>query len=97
MRCNVFWGSHGCMLEEHDTGQHVCDCCNTRKSHRRKHDNAPATEPPMKDGVLCVGTWPYYGPDTAFFTLLYGKHFVGLPDEYTRLAALKEGEHGGTG
>lgn len=97
MSCNVFWGSHGCDLEPHDTGQHVCDCCTPRKKHRARHDAATSMDQvEFKDGVICVGTWPYYGPATAFFTY-QDKHFVDLPGELERLAALKEGEHDGAG
>ena len=49
--CRVFWGSHGCDLLRGHEGHHRCDCC-----------ECDVHEP----GTECVGSHPYYGPDTSF-------------------------------
>ena len=50
--CDTFWGSHGCELEEDHDGAHWC-CCE-------------CVEHP-DPGSGCVGTAPYYGPETRFY------------------------------
>ena len=85
--CMTFWGSHGCMLPKGHDGQHRCDCCEPDDAHRDAHARASATRPPeMESGWVCVGTWPYYGPATAFF----GEDGLDLPGEWARLAALRD-------
>lgn len=85
--CWTFWGTHGCMLPSGHDGQHVCSCCEPDDAHRDAHARAAATNPPeIEDGVVCVGTWPYYGPATTFF----GHYGVDLPGEWERLAALRD-------
>ena len=61
--CRVYWGSHGCsLLRGHAGDGHDCGCCEC-KNH-----------PDAGDGVLCVATAPYYGPETRF----YGEDAVAL-------------------
>ncbi len=50
--CDTFWGSHGCELEEDHVGAHWC-CCEC------------VEHPDPESG--CVGTAPYYGPETGFY------------------------------
>lgn len=76
MICDVFWGSHGCVLDAGHDGQHWCDCCPRRWTHRFHRDR-----------LGCVGTWPYYGEGTAFFRFDDIRH-VDMPDEFARLARL---------
>jgi hypothetical protein len=55
-QCNAAWGSHGCILSANHDGPHVCQC---------HLDHPPSTNCSEEFG--CVGTTPYYGPDTKFY------------------------------
>ena len=54
MECRTYWGSHGCSLPKGHEGHHFC-CCEC------------VSHPDEDSG--CVGAFPYYGPDTNFYTL----------------------------
>lgn len=56
--CRVYWGSHGCVYERGHDGRHKCGCCNCA-DHEKDHELEP--------GLVCVGAYPYYGPDTEFY------------------------------
>lgn len=57
--CRVYWGSHGCRLERGHEGHHECICA------RDENGNLEPKED--EDGVLNVGAFPYYGPETRFY------------------------------
>ena len=54
VECPICWGSHGCTLPRKHDGPHFC-CCDC--------DNHP------DPGSGCVGTAPYYGDKTQFFSV----------------------------
>lgn len=101
--CDVFWGSHGCDLPQHDDGQHVCtSCCmesEDREGHMARHMEQSGEEYGLQPEG-CAGTWPYYGrrnmagrqATLQFFrySSANGWQFENLPDEFDRLAALHE-------
>lgn len=97
MTCNVFWGSHGCDLEEGHEGLHHClSCCEPENdSHMAAHAAADGKEYGVEG---CAGLWPYYGRhnmtgegNLKFFTLSDSPDWTMtyLPDEFDRMAALR--------
>ena len=80
--CGVFWGSHGCDLPVGHDGQHVCSCCPGEPGHTTASSTDRVED---VDGVACVGTWPYYGPDTVFFRL----DDLGIEGEFARLEGIR--------
>ncbi len=51
--CSIGWGTHGCELPNGHAGHHYC-CCEC------------VNHPDPDSG--CVGTYPYYGSITRFYT-----------------------------
>ncbi|NWL34415.1 hypothetical protein DM791_16145 [Paenarthrobacter nitroguajacolicus] len=62
-RCRVYWGSHGCHLARGHESLHTCDCCEC--DDHLAHAGVFVDED--GDEVLCVASWPYYGPATQFY------------------------------
>ena len=52
--CRVCWGSH---------------CCNLPLGHAEPHFCCCECESHPDPGSGCVGTAPYYGPETKFYTV----------------------------
>jgi hypothetical protein len=87
--CDVFWGSHGCSLEDGHV-EHICEgCCDPSHQHQ---------DAPNGYGFNgCAGAWPYYGRDkmsgesAALPFFLYYKNEKGewvhenLPDEFHKI------------
>lgn len=89
--CEIFWGSHGCVLAIGHKGQHLCDCCAINDfAHMQAHWNATADQYGANG---CAATWPYYGsknmagenPSLPFFVDT-DKGFKNVPEEFTRMA-----------
>ncbi len=57
MKCETYWGSHGCDLERYHKGDHECDCCEC-EDHEKSN---------MVGNVMCVAKYPYYGENTQFY------------------------------
>lgn len=59
--CNVYWGSHGCLLPKGHPGDHWCDCC----------ECPLGTHPNGDPEYKCAAGPPYYGPE--LITRFYGE------------------------
>lgn len=91
-KCDVYWGSHGCDLEEGHEGQHIClSCCDQADwSHKAEHDYSDGAE-----GIFsgCVGTWPYYGREAmdgpeAVLPFFRYEEANNMPNEWSRMEQL---------
>lgn len=60
--CRVYWGTHGCELPRGHEGNHKCICCKCNDHESQYNENG------------CVGTYPYYGPDTR----LWGEDYSSM-------------------
>jgi hypothetical protein len=86
-RCEVFWGSHGCNLEKGHEGFHRCCCTDPEEGEVIDPVTRTYVGGEM-DGVLNVGTWPYYGPETKFYGAHVRENEFGLMKEIAKATGL---------